>query len=363
MKENIALKTFVGWAVMLVLIFIPVIIWLVIAPISFRFSSVLLGLRSLSQIMALLGMSLMSVSLILSARLKLLGPWLGGLNKMYTVHHIVGGFAFIALLFHPAFSALTLISFSAVEVIKFLLPTTDPAILTGQLSLFILTALLFVTLYVKLPYEWWRRTHTFLGIPLLFAGAHVILINSDVSNSLVLKVYLLALAFVGVILYTYRTVFGRWLVRKSKYTITEVNQLSDRVVDLIMEPAKDALMFTPGQYAFLSFPKVTGHFETHPFSFSGVPQKNGELRFTIKSLGNFTGSLTSFEVGTEVLVEGPFGVFTSAIRKTDKQVWIGGGVGITPFLSMASDLNDCSSTDLIYACKNATEVVREEELR
>jgi predicted ferric reductase len=55
-------------------------------------------------------------------------------------------------------------------------------------------------------------------------------------------------------------------------------------------------------------------------------------------------------------VEGPFGNFSYALGGK-RQLWIGGGIGITPFLSLASSLPAGYSVDLYYSVKTAGEEV------
>jgi predicted ferric reductase len=63
----------------------------------------------------------------------------------------------------------------------------------------------------------------------------------------------------------------------------------------------------------------------------------GELQFSIKSLGDYTTALTQLPVGTQAKIEGPFGEFTYGYG-SHSQIWIAGGIGVTPFVSMAEDL-------------------------
>ena len=51
------------------------------------------------------------------------------------------------------------------------------------------------------------------------------------------------------------------------------------------------------------------------------------LRITVKALGDHTSGLGSLSVGTRVVAEGPFGVFTDASRRLDKALLIAGGIG------------------------------------
>ena len=66
----------------------------------------------------------------------------------------------------------------------------------------------------------------------------------------------------------------------------------------------------------------------------------------------------ALEVGTEVLVRGPYGRFDSAIAGKN-QVWIAGGIGVTPFLSTirAMDKGDNRNITFVYATRNKDEAL------
>ena len=69
-------------------------------------------------------------------------------------------------------------------------------------------------------------------------------------------------------------------------------------------------------------------------------------------MGDYTERLPStLTVGDDVTVEGPYGCFTFDDGK-DRQIWIGAGIGITPFIArlkhMATE-RDGKRIDLIHA--------------
>jgi predicted ferric reductase len=97
------------------------------------------------------------------------------------------------------------------------------------------------------------------------------------------------------------------------------------------------MRWKPGQFAFVSSPDA-GMSEPHPFTIASAPRDTGEIRFAIKSLGDWTQRLpTTLRQGMLVVVEGPYGRFD--FRKGRKQqLWLAGGIGITPFLAWAESL-------------------------
>lgn len=70
--------------------------------------------------------------------------------------------------------------------------------------------------------------------------------------------------------------------------------------------------------------------------------------------------------GAVCSVEGPFGVFSFTKAISKRQVWVAGGIGITPFLGMARQIASGGASDynvdLYYSVKNNTEATFAEEL-
>lgn len=57
----------------------------------------------------------------------------------------------------------------------------------------------------------------------------------------------------------------------------------------------------------------------------------------IKALGDASQALQSVAVGSQVLLEGPYGAFFERATPGRKQLWLGGGIGITPFVAAARE--------------------------
>jgi predicted ferric reductase len=124
-----------------------------------------------------------------------------------------------------------------------------------------------------------------------------------------------------------------------------------------LKPLDKKITFLPGQFAFLKF-EINGELnESHPFSFSSAPQ-SPSLRFSIKKLGEFTQFIEQIPAGTIAKIDGPYGTFSYKTFKNKRQVWVAGGIGITPFLSMATSLQgDDQKVDLYYCVKDDSEAV------
>jgi predicted ferric reductase len=175
---------------------------------------------------------------------------------------------------------------------------------------------------------------------------------------------------VGVAAFVYRSVLGSVLVRRRKYRVAAVNGLDEFVTEVVMEPRDRPLTYTPGQFLFVNFREpFSEHFppflrnQFHPFSMTSAPDEP-RLRITFKAVGDYTRALRTLEPGTAAVVEGPYGSFSSRDLPNDRQVWVAGGIGVTPFLSMARSLNgDAPAVDFYYCVEHEPEAHFVDEIR
>ncbi len=351
-----------GWPIIVILTIIPVILWMLIMPLTFRFASVAGTSTSIGQLLGIIGMVLFSIAMILSTRLKIFDTLFGGLNRAYIVHHQIGGIAFILLMIHPLSLAVAYLFTSVKSAALFLLPGQDWINNFGIAGLLSLMGLLILTYYVDLPYELWRFSHKFLGIAFLFGAIHVLFVPSDVTMQPVLKIYMFALIACGLLAFTYRSILGRWLVPRLPYTVFDIKLRGDGVYEIILTPQTDkVLTFSPGQFMFIQFSLPGISQETHPFSMSSAPTSKG-FSITAKALGDFSSKISTIPLGTTAKIEGPFGRFSPFYVPAQSYVWIAGGIGITPFMSMARALQNITPIDLYYIVKTEPEAVFLQEL-
>jgi len=350
-----------GWLIIAVLSLFPILPWLGIKSLTERFVDEWTVAASLGQLTGLVGMVLFAINLILSARTKWLDKYLNGLNLVYIKHHQLGAISFSLLLLHPIFLAVKYGQTSWVLAMQFLLPNENLPAIYGKAALGLMILLLILTFYVKLPYRIWKVSHKFLGLAYFLATLHLIFVYSDTSQSFLLKGYMLAISLLALSVVFYRTVGGKVLVKKYKYKIEAVDKISSSVVEIAMSPLGPTMSYNPGQFIFINFEQA-GFSEFHPFTISSSGNK---LSVAIKNLGDYTSRLAELQIGTVANVEGPYGQFSFHHSVNKKQVWLAGGIGITPFLSMARSLGEQSdyNIDLIYSVKNAKEAVFIDELK
>ncbi|MFA5987062.1 MAG: ferric reductase-like transmembrane domain-containing protein [Candidatus Paceibacterota bacterium] len=356
------IKNNLGWIVISILSAAPITMWVFVKPLGVRFSSVPTTLTSFGQITGLVGISMFAIVMILSGRFKFMENYFGGLNKIYFAHHMLGGLAFILMLFHPLFLAGKYFLISSTSAALFLLPGSNLSINFGIFSLAFLLILLTITFFAELPYEIWKTTHKFLGVALFLAGIHGLLIPSDISRFLPLKIYVLSLVGLGIVVYVYRTILGFFLIKKYEYAISGVKDLGQDIIEIEMTPKNKQLAFLPGQFIFVGFQDEEIGSEIHPFSISSS-SANQNIKIDVKNLGDFTAKLKKLKKGTLVKIEGAFGKFFSQDNRDE--IWVAGGIGVTPFLSMARSREKSGFKNVVhlfYCVQNASEAVFLSEL-
>lgn len=345
-----------GYLIISTLSLLPVFLWVFAKPINLRFATEYTVFSSIGQITGLIGMTLFALNFILASRLSFLEDFFNGMGNVYFAHRLFGTISFILLLIHPIVLIIRLIPMSLPAAAAYIIPSTNWPLNFGTFSLILMMIFLTFTIYNKISYHYLRITHKFLGLSFFFASLHAFLIPSDVSQNLPLKLYTIIMVSTGLTFFVYRSIFSKYLVKKTKYIVDNITYLNDKTVEIAMSPLMEGICFRPGQFIFISFFDKDLGLESHPFSISSSCLDN-TIKLTIKSLGDFTNKIKSLNVGTVAEIEGPFGRFYETNANKD-QVWIAGGVGITPFLSMAKSINGSNEKiDLVYVSKNPTESV------
>lgn len=353
------MKKYSGVIVIVILSLFPVFLWLrSTSPSSFSgWSNIFLLIGKLA---GLVGMALFSINFILATRFKWLEDYFNGIDQAYIKHHITGAIAFCLLLIHPMTLALNLLSFSPEFAVGLFIPNpANYSVLFGQLALNLMVIFLVLTFYGTLRYHKWKITHKFLGLAFFFASLHIFLIGSDISADPWLKYYFFTLVSLAWLAIFYRTILGYFLVKKYPYRIKDINVWNDSITNILMEPVGKPLSFEAGQFVFVSFisPKLSS--ESHPYSITTAPGDRN-LGIAIKSLGDHSSLVKNLDVGTSVKIEGPYGRFGHGlVSKTGNQIWIAGGIGITPFLSMGRYYPHTGKgmVDLYYAVNSKDEAV------
>jgi|GEM_PF-185342 len=348
-----------GYIVTALLCVVPALI--IMFDASNRFGTGTRTLLTLGDVAAVTGLTLYAVNLVLSTRLSWLEDWFGGLNKVYIAHALFGGLSLMFILLHALLLGVRYLPLGWYSVGHFYIPSLEYVpTLYGIVALDVMLALLIITFYAHLPYRIWLWTHKLLGLAYLFIMLHVLLSPNAITGNLIIRWDIILVTLVGAAAYTYRTLLPNILVRHYTYVIKSVQQRGLGVQEISLVPANEAMPYKAGQFIFISFEADGLSPEWHPFTIVSPPT-DGSLSIDIKSLGSFTETITRLVpnmVGMSVRVEGAYGRFSFRNFRNTNQVWIAGGIGITPFLSMAQALGDGPyNIDLYYSVRSEGELI------
>ena len=151
---------------------------------------------------------------------------------------------------------------------------------------------------------------------------------------------------------------------ESSYNVSvlEIEKLTHDVLGIKIEkPA--GYTFIPGQATEVAVNDKDWIKEKRPFTFTNLPGDD-HLEFTIKTYpahNGVTNRLLQLKPGDELIIHDVWG----AINYKGKGLFIAGGAGITPFISIfryLKSINDTSSNLLLFANKTRKDIILEPEL-
>ena len=299
---------------------------------------------------------MMSLVMLLSLRQRWMEGSLGGMDQVYRLHKWAGIGAAVAAVMH----------WGAKESsgwIKDLVGTAGrlprDAVLSwatdwrgtakdlGEWAFYALLVMVVLTLWQRvLPYRPWRRIHRIMPVLYLMLAFHTLALLPLSFWQAPLGVLMAALLLVGSGAAVW-SLLGRIGRGRNSYAakIHVVHVLGAQAgndpLEVVCAMPADWKGHTPGQFVFASFEGLEG---PHPSTIASAPHTDADarsgagaqlLRLVIKPLGDYTNTLHArLQAGQAVRIEGPYGHFDGQGAAQRVQVWIAGGVGITPFLAM-----------------------------
>lgn len=303
----------------------------------------------------------MSLALILSARPRWIESLFGGLDRMYGVHKWLGITALALMIGH-----------NTVEPeLENVVRETQLGKLASDLGEFALNGFIGLILIswikripftrLELPWPIWRFTHRFTGLLFAVAAFHQLAIDKPAGLDGTLDLYMNGLSLAGLLAWLFSQ-FVAPALRPRAFVLDSIER-HGTVTEMTLRPTGRALRWHPGQFAFVSAPDA-GMSEAHPFTIASAPNADGSLRFGIKALGDWTRRLPGrLTPGQQLRVEGPYGRFVFR-KRVKRQVWLAGGIGITPFLAWAEALTgkDDQQIALVWAVMTRAEAFAAERL-
>ena len=295
------------------------------------------GIALFSQYLGMSALIAMAISQTIATRLPPVEWIFGGLDRAYVLHKWLGIGALAAILLHDTIDA----DMAGLGGETLLTETAETA---GEIALYGFLILIVITVATFVPYHLWRWTHRAMGVFFVLGAFHFLFILKPFSVGDSLGLYVAAFCVLGIAAFTWRLLPAR--MRPSRrYEVAGLGKTGGALA-ITMTPAGRALRYRPGQFAFAGFDGS----EPHPFTISKAPGEDGSIRMTVARLGDFTTRLSeSLTVGTGVRIEGPYGRFERP-RSSKPELWIAGGIGITPFVAWAQAMDPRSNPATLFYC-------------
>ena len=318
---------------------------------------------------ATLLMTLISFNILLATRGKILEKIFSGLDKVYVAHKYSAYFIFLLIILH---NSLIFGSRSHIGGFFSLAKEVANPLMYSFFLLIILSALPhipFIKNIIKVPYHIWKYSHYFMGFLFIIGIYHSIGVRTLTFSNPTLSIYMYIIYIIGIYSIFYISIYYKFLKKRYVFYISNIKKFTDiSCVELSLAPenTQNQFIWKAGQFAFFKIYQNNLK-EIHPFTISNTPNEKGEIRLSIRNLGDWTERLVKeIKENTKVSVEGPYGRFISDKSKNNLEIWVAGGIGITPFLAFLQDykLNNNPNKKIIFvwSVKNESEAVYKEEI-
>ncbi|MEI2579501.1 ferredoxin reductase family protein [Scytonema sp. PRP1] len=346
----------------LVIILFPLLILLFYPPTPNEQRSFWL---EFSVALGFIGLAMMAMQFALTARINRVEASYG-IDLILQFHRYTSIVAFFFIIAHPVI--LFIDNPQTLQLLNFLqAPWRARAAVIATLALVLLIVTSIWRKQLNIPYEPWRTAHgIFAVIAVAFGLGHAL----GVSNYLGLfwkGVIWTGIAVAAFWLLIYVRLIKPWFMLKKPYLVETVVPQRGDVWNLVLRPrGHEGMRFQPGQFAWITLQISPFRMREHPFSIASSAEHPESIEFGIKAVGDFTNTIKDVKPGTKAYLDGPYGVFTTdRYENTAGFVFIAGGIGITPILSMLVTLaerNDERPLLLIYASKTWEDVTYREQL-
>src|SRR5665648_834431 len=150
---------------------------------------------------------------------------------------------------------------------------------------------------------------------------------------------------------------------KFETTLQSIIQRTSNVTSFRFPRPAD-LEYKPGQFFFVTLRHGNKELRKH-FSFSSSPTERDHIEFTKKlSDSEYSTTLRAAKAEDWANIDAPYGQFTFE-GEYSKIALLGGGIGITPFMSICKNATDealNSKITLFYGCRTENDLTFKKEL-
>ena len=319
----------------------------------------------LMQYSGVLGIGVMSAAMVLAVRPVVFEPYLGGLDKMYRLHKWLGISGLVISIAHWLLAQGTkwMVGWGWLQrpvrgprpalldapIQQFFSSQRGLAESIGEWAFYAAVPLMVLALVQWFPSRRSCSPARLLTAPYLALVWHsVVLLKFDYWTGVLGPVMglLMAAGTVAALMVLFRRVaVGRQVVGE---VVGIRRHESLNVIEVDIQCKGRWAGHDSGQFAFVTLHAEEG---PHPYTISSAWTGDGRITFIIKALGDYTGTLSErVRIGDVVKLEGPYGQFNFQ-GPQKRQIWVGAGIGITPFIARMKTLaaaSDGKTIDLFH---------------
>ncbi|MDQ1465282.1 MAG: hypothetical protein QOC73_2223 [Actinomycetota bacterium] len=312
----------------------------------------------------IVALSILVAAFALPSRLRVFTTHLG-IENVLRAHRALAVLAVAFVLLHLAFVVASDPKHLGILDLRHAPPRVWAAS-TATLALLLVVALAITRRRRRPRYEGWRLVHVVLATAVLLGVAlHVLWLHNLVDRA-VTAAWFAFLAAIVAALFGYRWFWRALRSWRHSYVVEEIRAESPTAVNVAVKAHKhEGLPFEPGQFFWLKIGESPFVFEEHPFTIASSAVEPSRKEFTIKALGDFSELLSGMRPGRRIYLDGPHGRFTVDGTHGRGVVFIAGGVGITPMLSMIRTLahrGDRRKLLLVAGGRTIDELLHREEV-
>jgi len=301
------------------------------------------GLGAFSRLTALVATDLLLIHILLVSRV----PWLErlyGHDRTTIAHKKLGKPILYLVIAHFLASLIQYSIFDGLNVIDelFSMVANNSDLLLSLIALIAMITVVVTSIKIaraKLSYEAWYLVHLLSYVAVLAAIPHQFSTGSDITGKPIQTVFWISLyVFVGANLLWFRFLKPVVTMLKHRFTVTRVQSESSDTASIYIGGKNLAdLTAKAGQFYLLRILNAKQWWRPHPFSLSAAPNQD-YVRFTVGDRGDDTALMQNLKVGTKVMLEGPYGVFTEDRRTKEKVTLICAGIGVPPIRALAESM-------------------------
>ena len=330
------------------------------------------------QYSGVLAIVVMSVAVLLAVRPKSLEWCFRGLDKMYRLHKWLGISALVITILHWWFAQGTkwMVAWGWLEKHRrrhrgggnslegleaWFHSHRGLAESMGEWAFYAALVLIVLALWKRFPYHWFAKTHKLLALAYLVLAFHALVLSKFTYWSQPVGWLIAPLLLMG-------SLAALWLLtgkvgarRKYKGEIQGLEYHEEMgVLEVTVRMQDNWPGHRAGQFAFA----MSDHHEgAHPYTIASAwDPTTRQITFIIKGLGDHTCRLNEWlKTGMQITVEGPYGCFDFNDDQP-RQIWIGAGIGITPFIARMKRLAkvaDGKQIDFFHPTSQINQVIRD----